>query len=202
MKVMEESRHWVSVVARRSVLLVGVMLMASGCDGGGSLMTRAERISDPPQGKALVTFVRPSAAGGAIAFGIWDSGNLVGVLNSGTCIQYEAAAGEHYFLGRAENWSCVKADLAAGKHYVVKANPVFGVMKARVAFDPVTAADYGKQLKDVKKWLAQLQPVAPDPQRAEAYSEPRRAEVLAAQATFQSGQGRSATLAAQDCLPQ
>jgi hypothetical protein len=165
-------------------------------------MTKAQRISEPPQGKALVTFMRPSGFGGAIAFGIWDGGNLVGVLNSGTCIQYEATPGEHYFLGRAENWSCVKADLATGKHYVVKANPAMGVWKARLAFDPVTAADYGKQLKQVQKWLAQLQAVAPDPQQGEAYSQPRRAEVLAAQSTFQSGQGRYEVLAAQDCLPQ
>lgn len=201
MKVMEESRHWVSVVARRSILLVGVTLIASGCDGGGSLMTRAERISDPPQGKALVTFVRPSGVRG-YAFEIWDGTSLVGVLNWGTCIQYEATPGAHYFLARSENWSCVKADLAAGKQYVIKTNPFFGVLRVRVAFDPVTATDYGTQLKDVKKWLAQLEPVAPDPQRAQAYSEPRRAEVLAEQATFESGRGRYEVLTAQDCLPQ
>ncbi len=201
MTMVAKDRHGISVGAHSLFLFLLVALVASGCSSSGP-MIKAQRISQPPQGKALVTFVRPSAVGGAIAFGIWDSDNLVGVLNSGTCIQYEATPGEHYFLGRAENWSCVKADIAAGKHYVVKANPVFGVMKARIAFDPVTVADYGKQLKDVKKWLDQLQPMTPDPQQAEAYSQPRRTEVLAAQATFESGKGRSEMLTAQDCLPQ
>jgi hypothetical protein len=201
MTMVAKGRHGISVGARSLFLVLLVALVASGCSSSGP-MIKAQRISEPPQGKALVTFVRPSAVGGAVAFGIWDSGSLVGVLNSGTCIQYEATPGEHYFLGRAENWSCVKADLAAGRHYVVKANPVFGVWKARLAFDPVTAADYGKQLKDVQKWLAQLQPMIPDPQQVETYSQPRRTEVLAAQATFESGQGRYEILAAQDCLPQ
>ena len=76
--------------------------------------------------------------------------------------------GEHYFLARAENWSCVKANLAAGKQYVIKANPMMGVWKARVAFDPVTKADYEKQAKDVQKWLAKMQPMAPNPQKVDA----------------------------------
>ena len=195
-------RHVSLSVAHLLALLVLVALLASGCGTAGNIMTKAPRISQPPQDKALVTFVRPSIVGGAVTFGIWDSENLVGVMNAGKCIQYQAAPGEHYFLARAENWSCVKADLAPGKHYVIKTNPMFGVWKARVAFDPITAADYQKQLKDVRKWLATLEPVSPDPGQSEAYAQARRAEVLKAKSEFQSGKGQYVTLAPQDCLPE
>ena len=195
-------RYVSSSIASLLALLVLVALLASGCGGGGNLMAKVPRISQPSPDTALVTFVRPSFVGGAITFGIWDSENLVGVMGAGKCIQYQTAPGEHYFLGRSENWSCVKADLAAGKHYVIKTNPVFGVWKARVAFDPITAADYQKQLKDVRKWLSKLEPVAPDPAKSEAYVEPRRAEVLKAKSEFQSGKGRYEILTPQDCLPE
>ena len=179
-----------------------VAFLASGCSSGGSVMMQTERISAPEQGKSLVTFMRPSGFGGAITFGMWDSEDFVGILGAGTCIQRQVVPGEHYFLARAENWSCVKANLEANKQYVIKANPAMGVMKARVALDPVTEADYKSgQLKDVQKWLAKLRPMTPSPQAVESYVQPRLAQVREAKSSFQSGQGRSETLAAQDCLP-
>jgi len=186
------------------VLLVLTPLFMSGCSSAGNFMIEAEPTSGPQQGKALVTLIRPSFVGGAIAFGMWDSDNLIGVLQAGKCIHYETVPGEHYFLARAENWSCVKADLAANRHYVIKANPFMGVWKARIALDPITKADYEErgQLKDVKKWLEKLKPVTPDPQGAEAYAQPRREQVLGAQANFKAGQGKCEILAPEDYMPE
>lgn len=187
------------------LILLGLTpLFTSGCSSAGSFMIETKPISEPKQGKALVTLIRPSRLGGAIAFGMWDGGNLIGVLQAGNCIQYEALPGEHYFLARAENWSCVKADLAANKHYVIKANPFMGVWKARIALDPITKADYEeqRQLQNVKNWLAKLKPVMPDEQSAEAYAQPRREQVLKAQANFKAGQGKYVILASEDYLPE
>jgi hypothetical protein len=178
-------------------------LLVSGCNSAGNLMTKTKPIVQPQPGKALVTFVRPSFVGGAITFGIWDSDNFVGVLSAGQRIDCEMVPGPHYFLARAENWSCVKADLAANRHYVIKVNPFIGVWKARVAMDPVTKSNYDSgQLKDVQKWLAKLTPMTPDPQQAAAYAEPRRAQVMEARATFESGKGKYEVLGPQDYLPE
>ena len=98
----------------------------------------------------------------------------------------------------------MKADLAADRHYVIKANPVMGVWKARVAMSPVNKSDYDKkgELEKVQKWLANAQPVMPDPQHLEAYTQPRRQQVLEAQEMFKSGKGRYLTLERQDYLPE
>ena len=208
MRVAKVRKQMRSCVIRMSALFVLTLLFTSGCATGGNFMTKAERISRPEQGKALVTFVRASgfdSAGGPIlAFILWDSDNLVGVLGPGSCIQYQTVPGEHYFLARAENWSCVKADLAANMHYVIKTNTFMGAWRARVAFDPVTKSDYERagQLKDVRKWLAKAQPMMPDPQMLEAYTQPRRQQVLEARATFEAGKGNYETLARQDYLPE
>lgn len=66
-----------------------------------------------------------------------------------------------------------------------------GVMKARVALDPVTDANYKSgQLKNVQKWLAKLTPVTPDPQKVDAYVKDRETQVREACSMFQAGKGR------------
>jgi hypothetical protein len=183
-------------------LFVLAPLLASGCASGGKYMTGAKLIVGPQQGKAVVTFIRPSRIGSAVKFGLWDSDNLVGIMTQGSCIQYETLPGEHYFIARGENWSCVKADLAPNRRYVIKTNPVMGMWKARVALDPVTKADYQSQLPQVRKWLSAAKPMMPDPQTAEAYRQPRIKEVLDAREMFESGKGRYVTLGRNDYLPE
>ena len=50
------------------VFLVAALLLASACATGGKYMTETERISAFKEGKALVTFLRPSKLGAAIPF--------------------------------------------------------------------------------------------------------------------------------------
>jgi hypothetical protein len=203
MRIVRKKKLFMSSTRRMMPLLALMSLMASGCATGGKYMSEATPIFAPEHEEALVTFIRPSSFGGAISFGIWDGDTLVGILGPKLSIQYQTAPGEHYFLARAENWSCVKADLASGKHYVIRANPVIGAWKARVALDPVTRSDYeAGQLAKVKGWLTEARPMMPDPGYADDYARPRRQQVLEAQAKFESGEGRYETLSQEDFLPE
>ena len=204
MRVAKTRKQMSSGFVRMLALFVLTLLLTSGCATGGKYMTEANRISGPGQGKALVTFIRPSGLGSAISFGLWDGDTFVGILGTNRCIQYQAVPGEHYFLARAENWSCVKADLAADRQYVIKAIPVMGVLKARVVMSPLNKSLYDneRELQKVQKWLAKAQPMMPDPQMLEAYVQPRRQQVLEAQEMFETGKGRYMTLARQDYLPE
>lgn len=204
MRVAEMRKQMNSSFIRMMALFVLTLLLTSGCATGGKYMTKADRISGPEQGKALVTFIRPSVVGAAIRFRLWDGDTFVGILGKGLCIQYEAVPGEHYFLARAENSSCVKADLAADRHYVIKASPAIGVWKARVALKPMKKSDYDKQgeLEKVQKWLAKAKPTMPDPEHIEAYTQSHRQKVLKALERFKSGKGKYRTLARQDYLPE
>ena len=97
----------------------------------------------------------------------------------------------------------ISAAFVPDKQYVIKANPAMGMWKARVAFDPVTEANYKSgQTKDAKKWLTTLRPVMPDPSQREAYSKERRTDVLDAQTMFKSGKGKFEVLGPQDSLPE
>jgi hypothetical protein len=183
------------------------LLFSSGCARGGKYINEP-KLTEPEQLKALVTFIRPDRIdtiwyGGAIAFGIWDGENAVGVLGEGRCLQHERVPGEHYFFGQAGNWSCVKADLAANRHYVIKAK-LFFRPKGGVVLEPVTKSDYEEPglLEQVQKWIVEARPVTPDPERMVAYSKRRRRHVLKAQETFQSSQDRCKILASQDYIPE
>ncbi|UCG47402.1 MAG: hypothetical protein JSU94_18160 [Phycisphaerales bacterium] len=202
MKTATVRRQTSSRAATMLGLFVLMPLLASGCASGGKYMTSAKLITRPQQGKAVVTFIRPSIVGSAVSFGLWDSDKFVGIMTQGCCIQYETLPGEHYFMARGENWSCIKADLAPNRQYVIKTNPVMGVWKARVALDPVTKADYQSQLPQVRKWLSAAKPMMPDPQTADAYRQPRIKEVLDAREMFKSGRGTYMTLGREDYLPE
>ncbi len=199
----EKRRSFLGIRGLAAVLFL-LLLLASGCATGGKYMTNAEPIVSPPEGKALVTFVRPSNFGGAISFGLWDGDIFIGILGPDMSIQYETAPGEHYFIARAENWACVKADLVANRQYVIKANPVIGAWKARVVLSPVNESDYNKpgELPKVRKWLADAKPMMPNPEHRDAYAEPRRQDVLKAKEMFVSGEGKYLTLGAGDYLPE
>ncbi len=54
---------------------------------------------------------------------LWNGNHFIGVLLTGTMVQYEATPGEHLFMARsAENWSYASGVVAEGKRYYLKAN--------------------------------------------------------------------------------
>jgi hypothetical protein len=68
----------------------------------------------------------------------------------------------------------------------------------------MTKSDYDKpgKLEQVQKWLTTLKPAMPDPQKLETYIQPRRRQVLEAEAMFQEERSKYETLARQDYLPE
>jgi len=170
------------------------MLLLTGC--GSSMMTRVSTIEKPDSGKALVTFFRPSAFGGAIKFGAWDGDKFIGILTARSYVQYQAAPGRHLFMARAENWSYVEADLQAGRQYYVVARPMMGAWKARVALDPVSSSDYNED--QINKWMKGLNPTAVIPETVEAYATPRKTQVGAAIKEFEEGRVNTMVLKPSD----
>jgi hypothetical protein len=169
-------------------VMSAALMLVTGC--ASTMMTTTNRIATPPEGKALVTFFRPSMFGGAIQFGIWDGDQVVGVLSANSYIQYAAQPGEHLFLARAENWSYLKAHLEAGKEYYVIGRVFPGVWKARVALDPIKKADLAKpgEKEKVEGWLKDLSPTAPMESKVEEYSSPRLDHVRQGMEEFKKGE--------------
>jgi len=153
------------------------------------MMTKTSVITTPPEGKAIVTFVRPTMFGGAIQFGLWDADKFVGVLSAQSYVQYATQPGEHIFMARAENWSYVKANLEAGKEYYIIGKVFPGVWKARVALAPIKKADFAKpgETEKVAKWLRELRPTAPVESLVESYSSPRLIQVRQSVEEFKKG---------------
>lgn len=171
-------------------LLLAVLTM-SGC--ASSVMHKVDPVTmDNSSQKALVTFIRPSLFGGAIQFGIWDSGKFVGVLSAKSYVQYLADPGEHVFLARAENWSYVKADLEPGKQYFIVGKVFPGVWKARVALDPVHPGD--PDAANIDNWLKELTPTAVIPEQFDTYVSPRVEQVKAAAAEVDNGKTKFGVL--------
>lgn len=177
-----------------SMMLISFLALFS-C--GSSIMMQAPAELVPDDEYAVVNFLRPSAFGGAIRFGIWDSEQLVGILTYKSNLQYKAKPGEHLFLARAENWSYVKADLEAGKNYFIIARVFPGVWKARVAFDPVTKSD-DTTVDQIREWMSSLKKITLIPSERDAYVKKRVDQVKAAIGEFKRGTVKFGTLARDD----
>jgi len=181
--------------ATRLFILLLLVMILSSC--GSSLMMQTQRIQQPEDQYALVTFIRPSVFGGAIQFGLWDSENLIGILSAKSYVQYLVEPGEHIFLGRAENWSYVKANLEAGKKYYILGKVFPGVWKARVALEPITKnSDVTDQ--QLKEWLDKLSPTTMIPKKREAYAKPRTKQVSHAVGDLEAGKVKYLTMEADD----
>jgi len=168
-------------ISFRSTLVLLVMVLGlSGC--ASSMMLKADSILSPGPNYAVVNFLRPSALGGAIKFGIWDRDNFIGILTPRNYIQYKASPGEHLFMARAENWAVIKATVAAGKTYYILAAPRMGVWKARVAMEVVKPDD-----EKLQKWMDSLEPITVDPAQRDAYVSERVADVRTAVDNVESG---------------
>ncbi len=170
--------------------LATLLFLLSGC--GSAMMTRVATIDNPDNGMALVTVLRPSVFGGAIKFSLWDGEQFVGVLTPKSYIQFQAPAGHHIIMARAENWSGVDADLVPGRHYYIIARVMPGAWKARVALDPVGRDQYDEAKID--RWLRGLTPIGVRADKAEQYAAPRVEQVRRAADNFENGRGRTMTL--------
>jgi hypothetical protein len=171
------------IVIKLTLIVLAITL--SGC--ASSMMKQTQKIENLQTNKAMVTFLRPTIFGGAIQFGMWDGEQFVGILSANSYIQYFATPGEHYFLGRAENWSCVKANLEAGKKYYIIGKVFPGFWKARIAFDPIKKGD--EPQSQVDEWMNNLKPTSIDESKKDEYVRPRINEVRNQVGEFKSGKG-------------
>ncbi len=118
------------------------MLVSVGCAGLPKHLTKTQRLSQPPEGKALVNFHRPSTWGGAQLLPIMDrNGRMLIDLPGGSEFQYVCDPGEQVFIAWAEHVSVVKANVAAGKIYDIMVDLAPGWIRANIMVNPMTKAD-------------------------------------------------------------
>lgn len=175
------------------ITLLGMVLSACG----SHVMKPAGAMTEVDNNYALVSFVRPSAFGGAIRFSIWDGEEFVGILTAGSMVQHRTTPGEHIFMAHAENWSYVQANLEAGRHYIVEGKVFPGVWKARVGLAPidVTQPRYGEK---AQKWVNGLKPITVKPELVDSYVTPRLPEVSKALNVYRQGDAKYGVLEADD----
>ena len=98
-----------------------------GCSGLPKQLTKTQRIEQPPAGKALVNFHRPSTWGGGQLYPIFDlNGKMLIDLPGGCEFQQVCEPGENVFMGWAEHVAVVKADVAPDKVYDVMVDVSMG----------------------------------------------------------------------------
>jgi hypothetical protein len=182
----------------RSLMLGLLLCFCVSCAGKTIMVPSHQILHEPPQGSAIVTFIRATQFGGLIDFGIWDGDQFIGVIEPHKFIQYIARPGEHIFLARAENWSYVKANLEAGKKYYILTNVGPGVLKARVYLIPVTKEQKGYTQSDINEWMGKFEPISVDPGQLENYRNSRITHIREAVARYQRGEVETLALGPDD----
>jgi hypothetical protein len=112
-----------------------------GCAGLPKQLTKVQRMEQPPAGKALINFHRPSTWGGGM-YPIFDiNGKMVMDLLGACEFQAVCEPGENVFMGWADHVSVLKADVAADKVYDVMVDVSMGVWKPNIYMAPLAKGD-------------------------------------------------------------
>ena len=126
--------------------LVVLALLLGGCAGSVKNMRSVSEemaITEPPDGKSLIVFMRPSGIGYAIQSSVFDIDNgepeLVGIVAAKKKVSYLAEPGNHLFMVVGESGDFMTAELLPNKTYYALVTPRLGVWKARFSLKPVTA---------------------------------------------------------------
>lgn len=89
----------------------------------------------PPEGKAMVYVVRPSAIGGLIRFNVFvdnkEPKSEMGYTRGSQYIYFPVTPGDHQILSKAENWAEVNISAKAGEVIYIQQNAEMGVLMAR-----------------------------------------------------------------------
>jgi len=110
------------------------MLLGLGCAGSSKYMVRDEtpEPATPPEGKALIVFLRPGGYASGITFTVIDeNGEFVGQTPAKGHVLHVTDPGKHRYLVWAENTAVLEAEVAAGKVYFVRVAPRMGAWTAR-----------------------------------------------------------------------
>lgn len=132
-----------------ALALVGCLLMfGTGCGSVPKVpkdMAQVERLQQPPPGKALVNFLRPTkygSRGPGMRQAIFDgSGRMLCDLPGQFQFQYVCDPGEHVFIAWADKVTVVKANTVAGKVYDVMVDVSMGWVRADIKLTALTKSD-------------------------------------------------------------
>ena len=175
-----------------NMILLMVFILMAGCAGSSQYMVKATPTSGPSPQKALVYFMRPSGAGFAVNFQIWDGDHFVGLSQAKSYFAYECEPGKHLFLGFAENRVAIEADLEAGKSYYIGTNVRMGAWKARMDFTPVTRGS--EHWNRVDEYKNSLNFVAATEQERARWEAAKKQEAQKIMSSFSAGEGKAQVL--------
>jgi hypothetical protein len=129
------------IFARLALALALVLIPLAVYAGLPKHLKLVPKITQPPAGKALVNFHRPSNYGG-VKYAIFDSdGKMLIDLPGGSTFQMVCDPGQHLFMGWADHVTVVKADVAADKTYDIMIDIGMGWVKANIRLIPLLKGD-------------------------------------------------------------
>jgi len=124
------------------VALTLSMLLITGCRSVPKDITMVPRMEQPPAGKALVNFHRPSSYDWRERFAIFDiNGTMLMDLPANYEFQYVCDPGKHHFIAWFDHVSVVEADLAADKVYDIMVDVGMGWVRANIRMTPLLKGD-------------------------------------------------------------
>ncbi len=113
---MKNTKKIIHLLTFCSLLAAAVVLC--GCASVPKTCRIVTRISQPPPGKALVNFHRPSSYGKPVGVPIFDiNGKMLVDMRGASLFQVVCDPGETVFIGWAEHVTVIKADVAPDKIY-------------------------------------------------------------------------------------
>lgn len=123
-----------------SLLVAGALL--TGCAGLPKHISTTTRIINPPPGKALINFHRPTKYGGAALYPIFDgTGKFICDLPGESVYQYVCDPGKHVFIGWADQVTLMETEVDAHKIYDVMVDVGMGWVQANIRMTPLSKDD-------------------------------------------------------------
>ena len=161
---------------------LAAIIIFSGCASVPTTSKIVNRINQPPPGKVLVNFHRPSSYGKPMAYPIFDgNGKMLVDMRGASLFQLVCDPGENIFVGWAERVNVVKADLAADKTYDIMVDIAMGWVTASIYMTPLTKNDPRReklsQFSKQEKWTIAANPESPRVAEYEAQSRDRLLQI-------------------------
>jgi hypothetical protein len=184
-------------------LSVVAVLWCCGCASVPKTSKVVARISQPPPGKALVNFHRPSSYGKPVGVPIFDiNGKMLVDMRGASLFQTVCDPGETVFISWAEHVTVIKADLAPDKIYDIMVDVAPGWVTANIFLTPLTKGDPRRakfaEFDRREKWTLAINPGSP---RVAEYEAKNRERIEQIKKDFLSGEKseRVKVLAKDDC---
>ena len=182
--------------------LLVITALLTGCAGLPKHVATTTRVANPPPGKALVNFHRPTGYGGMALFPIFDGdGKFICDLPGQSVYQYTCDAGKHLFIGWADHVTVLEAEVDANKIYDVMVDVGMGWIQANIRMTPLAKdVPRGARLAEFEKrekWVVAIQR---DGHVAE-YEQKNQARVQQIKSDFLGGEKseRTRSLQKDDC---